>query len=949
MGLKEYEVIQFIGKGTYGTVHKARRIADGLVCVIKKINLEGMKDEEQKEALNEVLVLCRIQHFNVVKLLDSFIDGKELILVMEYAAGGDLWQRLQHRQEFFDEEELWAYLIQISQGLKCLHDSRIIHRDIKPQNIFLDADDNIKIGDLGLGRILGPMTQATQRIVGTPLYFSPELCEGRPYNQKTDIWALGCLMFELASLRPPFTAANQVALARKIVADSVPSLPKKYSMELQFLIHRMLEKDANKRPGIDQILNFSAIRLRIERARLRQMEARLQTQYQSMEQQLLQQKKKFESELIEEKKVLSEQKKLLVSEQQRIVDEKSRSLEAVKASLKGDLEKVQDAYNKERQDNDMLRSKLKSLEDMNSRLKSQLTEVESARTDAVVNIQLLQRRCQEYESIIIRQNEDLAKVDDRLTPLREQAEKAENLLYGMNEKCSHLELRIQELEQEKDTRSSKDVKVDAEAQTEALNGLHFELLSLDDTNHATQDLAFSATNVPLGDRDDFRDATCAGEDDLSMAQDRLAPDQTPAASLQQEEPRLSPESVEEYPVCEQQTPKKTTALFELRKALMSPQNDDFEFRDLGDRSYLSASPDPKERHAAMLVETEQFKQEPTTPPRSVTPPRTRESPSRISPPRFSPRPGSAGQTRYPTLPSFSAEHFGLASPSSDQPIQFAAYFAWRRMIASSNSSLSGISSGRVQTGKVWDNRGKISLITSVRSFVCIFKINNSLPHRPEINAFRVRYQYEADFQKFKTTTHIPPPEKFEEQISIYPTFYFFVVPPLENKTINDIIVEFDMSNPIDEICILRPDKRLLDCFKEIPPLLQEDGTVVVCPILNDASTITNPVTWTPKTRSQTPLNRKSPKLLLKGNWIGPAQRVLPQTLDLEDESHNEDYEPQRRLSDSYRTGTNMVDSETKNERREQSGDEFRRPRHDESLFEVLSGHSSGRRASLVDS
>ena len=116
--------------------------------------------------------------------------------------------------EYADEETLWNFLIQICQGLKYLHQKRILHRDIKPRNIFLDAHGNIKIGDMGLGRALGPQSVFAYTGVGTPLYFSPELCQEQPYNQKSDIWAFGCLMYELACLDPPFKASNQIALAK---------------------------------------------------------------------------------------------------------------------------------------------------------------------------------------------------------------------------------------------------------------------------------------------------------------------------------------------------------------------------------------------------------------------------------------------------------------------------------------------------------------------------------------------------------------------------------------------------------------------------------------------------------------------------------------------------------------------------------------------------------------
>jgi len=116
----------------------------------------------------------------------------------------------------FKEELLWNYLIQISQGLNYLHEKRILHRDLKPQNIFLDENENIKIGDMGLGRILGPQSNFAHTGVGTPLYFSPEICEEQPYNFKSDIWAFGCVMYELASFKPPFTAQNQIALAKYV-------------------------------------------------------------------------------------------------------------------------------------------------------------------------------------------------------------------------------------------------------------------------------------------------------------------------------------------------------------------------------------------------------------------------------------------------------------------------------------------------------------------------------------------------------------------------------------------------------------------------------------------------------------------------------------------------------------------------------------------------------------
>jgi NIMA (never in mitosis gene a)-related kinase len=179
------------------------------------------------------------------------------------------------------EESIWNYLIQISQGLQYLHKSRILHRDIKPHNIFLDEDDNVKIGDMGLGRILGPQvwkiifnsfsvllivyikSTFAYTGVGTPLYFSPEMCNEKPYNQKGDIWAFGCLMYELCTFRPPFIASNQIALAKKICNEEAAPLPNHIPRDLTFLIMKMLQKDPEKRPDIEQILSYSGVKIRV--------------------------------------------------------------------------------------------------------------------------------------------------------------------------------------------------------------------------------------------------------------------------------------------------------------------------------------------------------------------------------------------------------------------------------------------------------------------------------------------------------------------------------------------------------------------------------------------------------------------------------------------------------------------------------------------------------------
>ncbi|GBG72721.1 hypothetical protein CBR_g12290 [Chara braunii] len=313
--LEDYVILRRCGGGRHGTVSRATRKADGRACVVKVVSLDWVSYKDKEEALNELRVMATLCHSHVIRYLDSFIENEALCIVMDYAANGDLssfiskkrverTEGLRMREEeremmttggatgfqrqppsplevegLVDEDWLWKMLVEIGQGLQYLHARRILHRDIKPSNIFLDENNNAMIGDLGLSRVLDPHAIFAHTEVGTPLYFSPELCEGKPYNHKTDVWAFGCLVFELATGRPPFEATNQIALAKKIVGEQTPPLPQKYSAELQFVVHKMLEKDMSKRPSIDQILEMSTVRSWIERLRLKQQEREMAKLY----------------------------------------------------------------------------------------------------------------------------------------------------------------------------------------------------------------------------------------------------------------------------------------------------------------------------------------------------------------------------------------------------------------------------------------------------------------------------------------------------------------------------------------------------------------------------------------------------------------------------------------------------------------------------------------------
>ena len=199
-----------LGAGSFGEVHRVRRRADGVTYVIKTISA-ALSRADQEASLNEVRLLASVDHPRVVRLR-LVRRRRRLHIVMEHCERGDLAMLLEARAGApLAEGEVWAHLLQTASGLHHLHSRKVLHRDLKAKNLFLAAD-GVKIGDLGVARLLGASTEFASTVVGTPYYLSPELCENAPYNEKSDVWALGVVLYEMLALRRPFEARNQGAL-----------------------------------------------------------------------------------------------------------------------------------------------------------------------------------------------------------------------------------------------------------------------------------------------------------------------------------------------------------------------------------------------------------------------------------------------------------------------------------------------------------------------------------------------------------------------------------------------------------------------------------------------------------------------------------------------------------------------------------------------------------------
>ncbi|XP_046998656.1 serine/threonine-protein kinase Nek2-like isoform X1 [Schistocerca americana] len=261
--LLEYETVCMIGSGSFGTCFKVRNRTTGKYYVWKTIKYGTLSQEQKKRLVSEVNLMSGLHHPNIVEYHDRIIDktSATLYIIMEWCPGGDLSVLITKcikRNLSLDEGFIWRVLYQIARALQACHSQlpsgTLLHRDVKPANVFLDSDNNAKLGDFGLARILNSDSSCSQTFVGTPYYMSPEVIMGGTYSKKSDVWSLGCIVYELCSLRPPFKGSNIKHLAQKIIAGRFPRIPAHYSEDLQNIISLMLSSKPCDRPTVDVLI-----------------------------------------------------------------------------------------------------------------------------------------------------------------------------------------------------------------------------------------------------------------------------------------------------------------------------------------------------------------------------------------------------------------------------------------------------------------------------------------------------------------------------------------------------------------------------------------------------------------------------------------------------------------------------------------------------------------------
>ena len=255
-----YDVGKAVGKGKFATVYKATRRADGEVVALKALAIFNVMDARSREkCLREIKLVQSLDHPHVIKFLDGFVDGSQLVLVFELAAAGDLKRQLRKARERharFEEAVIWKYFAQVAAAVAHMHARRILHRDLKPANVMLTLAGVVKVGDLGLGRLLGTGTLAAHSTVGTPLYMAPEVLRGAGHDSAADVWSAGCILYELAMTISPFRepGLSLSSLFEKIQRAVFPPIAEVYSIELRTLVTDMLQYDPVKRPTMADVV-----------------------------------------------------------------------------------------------------------------------------------------------------------------------------------------------------------------------------------------------------------------------------------------------------------------------------------------------------------------------------------------------------------------------------------------------------------------------------------------------------------------------------------------------------------------------------------------------------------------------------------------------------------------------------------------------------------------------
>lgn len=257
--LTKYRKVKSIGKGSFGEAVLVRSKLDGKRYVVKAIDSSSMTAKEKRDVQTEIRILAAVNHPNIIRYHEHFEDGSLIFIIMEFADGGDLNSRIKEAKKQepvrpFDPKLAMFWFLQICMALKYLHDNHILHRDLKTANIFLTSKNVVKLGDFGISTVLQNTLAYARTVCGTPYYFSPELCRSLPYNNKSDVWSLGVIFYEMLTLQRPFNARSLRELLKKILSGQFDPIPTSVPEKMRQLCKELLQINPAQRPSVNKIL-----------------------------------------------------------------------------------------------------------------------------------------------------------------------------------------------------------------------------------------------------------------------------------------------------------------------------------------------------------------------------------------------------------------------------------------------------------------------------------------------------------------------------------------------------------------------------------------------------------------------------------------------------------------------------------------------------------------------